>query len=181
MRNPLRKLPLVLFGLVALSACDQASMPLSPDQAEIAEARAWDPSIVDIAVGGGFDILAAAVGATGLVEVLNGRQHYTVFAPTDAAFYAVCGSWDPATCVGNLVTALDGEANVRNVLLYHVTRGDRNATSVIASGQLQMLYGGTAHISVSGGYAYIDQAKIISPNIRARNGMVHVIDQVILP
>jgi uncharacterized surface protein with fasciclin (FAS1) repeats len=177
MVNALRKFSLVLIGTLAVAACDQ-SQPVATEF-EIAESRAADPSIVGIAsTSTDFRVLTAAVVATGLAPVLDGQQHYTVFAPTDAAFFAACGTTVVADCVNNLVVALNGVDNVRKVLLYHVTRGDRNSTSVVAAGKLRMLNGADAPVYVFQDKPYIAGAQIVIPDIRARNGIIHVIDDI---
>jgi uncharacterized surface protein with fasciclin (FAS1) repeats len=187
MWNRIKGLSLVVAGAVAVSGCEASGGPLSPFAAEGAEVsesrgRAFEPSIVEIAQSTGVhNILVAAVVALELDGVLSGKNHFTVFAPTDAAFNAVCDSYDPATCIGNLIGALGSVDAVRNVVLYHVTNGDRNATSVVNSGSLQMLNGGVANVSVMGGTAYIAGAPIVIPNVRARNGIVHVVGGVMLP
>jgi len=181
MWNRMRGLSLVVVGAVAVSGCEATGGPLSPiaaDGVEISESRgrSSEPSIVEIALSTGqHNILAAAVVALELDGVLSGKRHYTVFAPTDEAFAAVCGSTDPATCIGALVGALGSVDAVRDVVLFHVTRGDRNATSVVSSGSLRMLNGGVADVTKVGDAAYIAGAMIEVPNVRARNGIVHVI------
>jgi uncharacterized surface protein with fasciclin (FAS1) repeats len=178
MVNSFRKFSLVLVGTLAVAACDQSSQPVATEF-EIAESRVAAPSIVGIAsTSPDFQVLTAAVVATGLASVLDGQQHYTVFAPTDAAFFQACGANVVADCVANLVGALGGVDNVRKVLLYHVTRGDRNATSVLAAGKLRMLNGADAPVYVFEGKPYIAGAEIVLPNIRASNGMIHVIDNI---
>jgi len=184
MWNRIRGLSLVVVGAVAVSGCEATGGPVSPSTAEVSESRgrAFAPSIVEIAQSTGVhNILVAAVVALELDGVLSGKDHFTVFAPTDAAFYAVCGSYDPATCIGNLIGALGSVDAVRNVVLYHVTEGDRNATSVVSSGSLEMLNGGVATVTVMGGTAYIAGAPIEATNVRARNGIVHVLGGVMLP
>jgi uncharacterized surface protein with fasciclin (FAS1) repeats len=181
MTDSLRKFSLVLLGTLAVAACDQPGQPVATEF-EIAESRVASPSIVGIASSSSnFQVLTAAVVATGLAPVLDGQQHFTVFAPTDAAFFAACGSNVVAVCVNNLVSALGGVDNVRKVLLYHVTRGDRNATSVAASGKLRMLNNADAAVTVIDGKAYIAGAQIVNPDIRARNGIIHVINKVMIP
>lgn len=168
-------------------ACNSApSTPVEPSgtaalpNTDANSGRRSEPSIVDIAVGSpDFSTLVAALTKAGLVDIFNSNPHYTVFAPTNAAFDAA------ALALGQpngqaLVAALD-VPTLTAVLTYHVTRGDRNATSVVSAGSVLMLDGNTARIEVVGGAARIDNATIVATDIRARNGIVHVIDGVLLP
>ena len=141
------------------------------------KARSKLPTISDIAeTTPGFGILYAALEAAGLDETFDGRRHFTVFAPTDDAFLQLIEDLDttPGELLGNtelLVTVLE----------YHVTRGDRQSGSVLAAGALKMLDRNITSISVTGKGAMIEGAVITSPDIKARNGYVHVINKVIIP
>ncbi len=185
---------MALFGGVACSS--NGGSPVSPSAASVAanditaEARrSAEPSIVDIATSNpNFSTLVAAVSKAGLVDTLNGTKHYTVFAPTNAAFNAAAVVLNDALKLNlvdgegdglgdELVDALPASA-LAPVLLYHVTNGDRNSTSVLASGKVQMLDGNTA--TVAGGR--IGGAPFGGLlNVRARNGIVHVLDGVMVP
>ena len=129
-------------------------------------------TIVDVAVAAdGFDVLVAAVKEAGLVDTLSGNRQLTVFAPTDEAFNAA------GITVDN-VGDVDDEF-LLNVLTYHVTPGRRDAESVTTSSELPTLNG--AKIDVDGTVLNGDQADIVDTNIEASNGIVHVIDGVLLP
>ena len=129
-------------------------------------------TIVDVAVAAdGFDVLVAAVQEAGLVDTLSGNRQLTVFAPTDEAFNAA------GITVDN-VGDVDDEF-LLNVLTYHVTPGRRDAESVTTSSELPTLNG--AKIDVDGTDLNGDQADIVTTNIEASNGIVHVIDGVLLP
>ena len=129
-------------------------------------------TIVDVAVAAdGFDVLVAAVQEAGLVDTLSGNRQLTVFAPTDEAFNAA------GITVDN-VGDVDDEF-LLNVLTYHVTPGRRDAESVTTSSELPTLNG--AKIDVDGTVLNGDQADIVDTNIEASNGIVHVIDGVLLP
>ncbi len=134
-------------------------------------------SIVDIAVSNGqFSTLVAAVQAAGLVDVLDGTDEYTVFAPTNAAFEGLLNELG--------ITAeelLANKALLTEVLLYHVAPGELTANEVLALGELRMANGDLSTISVRRGYAHINEAPISTANIQADNGVIHVIDAVILP
>jgi len=144
-------------------------------------------SIAEIAINADFDELVAALvyvdaelGA-GLVDLfLNGTDQYTVFAPTDEAFEALYG----ALGVSN-ITEVDAQT-VLNVLLYHVTEGRRAANSVVPKVKVRriktLLEGATFSVDSSAKILAVgNSAKIISANISASNGVIHVIDTVILP
>lgn len=119
---------------------------------------------------GEFSTLLAAVVAADLAGTLGGNRPYTVFAPTDAAFAKLGLNKD------NIATAFD-TATLRNILLYHVTNGVRGSQSVVGDKSLRMANGERAIVSG----ATIDEAKIIQTDIRVGNGVIHVIDSVMLP
>jgi uncharacterized surface protein with fasciclin (FAS1) repeats len=164
-----------------LSATD-ASTSSSSDAAR--GGRASLPTIAGTAVAAApeFTTLVAALDKAGLVETFNGNRQFTVFAPTNDAFDAAAKALlknDNATGM-DLIEALD-VATLTAVLQYHVTLGDRNAQSVVSAGQLRMLDGNAAAVSVMNGSAYIAGAKILQADVLASNGIIHVIDSVILP
>ncbi len=141
-------------------------------------ARRAGPSIVETAIAvnaesGEFSTLIAAVQAAGLVDVLNGNRQFTVFAPTDAAFAAL------GLNAGNVGTALDA-ATLTDILLYHVTTGRKDAAEVVASDTIRMLNGDRVDVTVGGG-VFVDNAQVIATDIKASNGIIHVIDAVLLP
>jgi uncharacterized surface protein with fasciclin (FAS1) repeats len=128
--------------------------------------------IVDVAVSAvGIDVLVAAVQEAGLVDTLSGNRQLTVFAPTDDAFNAA------GITVDN-VGEVDDEF-LLNVLTYHVIPGRRDAESITTSSKLPTLNG--AKIDVAGTDLNGDQADIVTTDIEASNGFVHVIDGVLLP
>ncbi len=129
-------------------------------------------TIVDVAVAAdGFDVLVAAVQEADLVGALSGNRQLTVFAPTDEAFNAA------GITEGN-VGGVDEEF-LLNVLTYHVTPGRRKASSVVNADSVPTLNG--AKVDVDGTNLNGDQADIVATNIEASNGVVHVIDGVLLP
>lgn len=141
-------------------------------------ARGGPPSdgetIVDVAVAADdFDILVAAVEKAGLVEALSGNRQLTVFAPTDGAFEAL------AEELGVGVEGLLELDDLADILLYHVTSGRRFANSVVNAPQVKMLNGDT--VAVDGTVLNGGQAEIIGTDIEASNGVIHVIDGVLLP
>jgi len=130
-------------------------------------------SIVDIAVGNeDFSTLVTAVTAAGLVDVLSGAGPFTVFAPTNAAFAAL-----PA---GALDAVLADPALLSAVLTYHVVAGDVRAADVVGLDRAQTVQGEFLAISVADGVK-VDQANVVATDIVATNGVIHVIDAVLLP
>jgi uncharacterized surface protein with fasciclin (FAS1) repeats len=131
--------------------------------------------IVDTAVGAGnFTTLAAALEAAGLVETLKGEGPFTVFAPTDAAFAAL-----PAGTVEDLLKPENKDKLVA-VLTYHVIPGKVMSTDLTEGMKAASVQGGEVTITLDGG-AKVDGAVISTADIEASNGVIHVIDSVILP
>lgn len=131
-----------------------------------------DETLVDVAkAAGGFDVLVAAVEEAGLVDTLSGNRQLTVFAPTDEAFNA-------AGITAENVTHVDRRFLV-NVLTYHVTPGRRYSESVVNAPRLSTLNGG--FVAVDGTELNDGMADIIKTDIEASNGVIHVIDGVLLP
>ena len=132
-------------------------------------------TIVEIVLkdDGEFDVLQAAVVKAGLVDALNGKGQYTVFAPTDEAFAEALGEGGEAMAIA-AVESLPVD-KLTNILLYHVTEGRRNSTSVLAAPEYTMLNG--AQLTRS----ELTEAGIATPDISAKNGVVHVINSVLMP
>ncbi|MFO8115020.1 MAG: fasciclin domain-containing protein [Halorubrum sp.] len=144
----------------------------------VGSAAAKPPSegdtIVDVAVAADdFNVLVDAVTQAGLVDALSGNRQLTVFAPTDEAFEALADELEVE--VEDLLQ-LD---NLEDILLYHVTNGRRNADSVINAPQIEMLNG--EKIDVDGKMLNDGQAEIVATDIEASNGIIHVINGVLLP
>lgn len=130
--------------------------------------------IVDTAAGAGsFNTLVKAVKAAGLVETLKGPGPFTVFAPTDAAFAKL-----PA---GTLESLLANPEQLKKVLTYHVVAGKVMASDVVKLKEAKTVQGSAARIQVSGGSVKIDNANVVKTDIVCDNGVIHVIDSVILP
>lgn len=140
-----------------------------------APARAQGKDIIDTAVAAGtFKTLAAALQAADLVGTLKGTGPFTVFAPTDAAFAKL-----PAGTVETLLKP-ENRAQLQRILTYHVTAGKVMAADVVKLQSVPMVSGDAAPLSMAGGVT-IDGAKVVTPDIVASNGVIHVIDSVILP
>lgn len=130
--------------------------------------------IVDTAVSAGsFKTLVKAVQAAGLVDTLKGPGPFTVFAPTDEAFAKL-----PA---GTLESLLANPEQLKQVLTYHVVSGKVMAADVVKLKEAKTVQGSAAKIKVTGGNVMIDNAKVIKTDIACDNGVIHVIDTVILP
>ena len=138
-------------------------------------AFAQDKDIVDTAVAAGnFTTLAAALGAAGLVETLKGPGPFTVFAPTDAAFAAL-----PAGTVEDLLKP-ENKDKLAAILTYHVVPGKVMSTDLTEGMMAKTVQGSDATITLDGG-AKVDGAVISTADIEASNGVIHVIDSVIMP
>jgi uncharacterized surface protein with fasciclin (FAS1) repeats len=132
--------------------------------------------IVDTAAGAeGFSTLVAAVKAAGLVETLRGEGPFTVFAPTDEAFGKL-----PE---GTLETLLKPENKEKlvSILTYHVVPGRVLAADVVKLSEAKTAQGSSVRIAVEGGTVRVDSASVVATDIEASNGVIHVIDAVILP
>ena len=128
--------------------------------------------IVDTAVAAGsFKTLATALGAAGLVDTLKGKGPFTVFAPTDEAFAKIPKA--------DLEALLKDKAKLTAVLTYHVVAGKVMAADVKA-GKVKTVQGSEITISTSSGVS-VNNAKVIKTDIVADNGVIHVIDTVIMP
>lgn len=130
--------------------------------------------IVDTAAAGGFNTLVAAVKAAGLVETLKGPGPFTVFAPTDAAFAKL-----PKGTVEDLLKP-ENKAKLQAILKYHVVAGQVMAEAVMKIDSAQTVQGQSVKITHTNG-VMVDNAKVTQADVPASNGVIHVIDTVILP
>ena len=132
--------------------------------------------IVDTAVAAGqFNTLAAALEAAGLVDTLKGEGPFTVFAPTDAAFAKL-----PEGTVETLLKPENRDQLVA-VLTYHVVPGKVMASDVVKISQAKTVNGGDIAVKVKDGSVQINDATVVKADVGASNGVIHVIDTVILP
>ena len=128
--------------------------------------------IVDTAVGAGnFNTLATALQAAGLVDTLKGPGPFTIFAPTDAAFAKIPKA--------DLDALLKDKAKLTAVLTYHVVPGKVMAADV-KPGKVKTVQGGSLTVATAGGVT-VDNAKVTATDIVADNGVIHVIDTVVMP
>ena len=132
--------------------------------------------IVDTAVAAGdFKTLAAALQAAGLVDTLKGAGRFTVFAPTDEAFAKL-----PAGTVEDLLKP-ENKQKLVSILTYHVVAGDVMAKDVVKLIEAKTLNGKEVKIMVEGGKVMVDGANVTKADIKCSNGVIHVIDSVLLP
>ena len=132
--------------------------------------------IVDTAVAAGsFTTLAKALTAADLVATLKGPGPFTVFAPTDEAFAKL-----PAGTVENLLKP-ENQAMLRRVLTYHVVPGKVMAADVVKVSSAKAVSGDTLAINAKGGTVMVDKARVVKTDIAASNGVIHVVDTVMLP
>jgi len=132
--------------------------------------------IVETAIADGrFTTLAAALGAAGLVETLKGEGPFTVFAPTDEAFAKL-----PAGTIDSLLKP-ENKQQLTDILLYHVVSGQVLAADVVTLSEAETVLGQKVMIKVMDGKVYINDAQVIITDILTSNGVIHVIDTVLLP
>ncbi len=181
----------LVFGLL-MAACapsaapaEEAAAPTEEPMAEATEAPAEEEAsdgmvaadIVDTAVAAGdFETLVAAVTAAGLVDTLKSEGPFTVFAPADSAFAAL-----PEGTVEGLLA--DPEGALTDVLLYHVVPGKVMAADVVGlDGQsVETVGGGMLDIAIDGDTVLINGIAVAAPDIETSNGVIHVIDGVLIP
>jgi len=175
-------LSIMIVAIFAISACIPQAQPTpAPTQAPTMEPTAIpEPmfkDIVDTAVADGrFTTLAAALTAADLVETLKGEGPFTVFAPTDDAFAAL-----PAGTVESLLLPENLET-LKSILLYHVVSGKVMAADVVTLESAETVGGSPISIKVEDGKVYLNETvQVIITDVEASNGVIHVIDSVLLP
>ena len=131
--------------------------------------------IVDTAVAGKFNTLVAAVKAAGLVDTLKGPGPFTVFAPTDEAFEKL-----PAGTLDSLLRP-ENKEKLQSILTYHVVPGKVMAKDVVKLKSAKTVEGRDVSVSTKGGGVMINNATVTKADIAASNGVIHVVDTVILP
>jgi len=134
--------------------------------------------IVDTAVANGsFTTLAAALGAAGLVDTLKGDGPFTVFAPTDEAFAKL-----PKGTVDDLLKP-ENKAKLTSILTYHVLAGEVMASTVVTMDgkKATTVNGADVTIGVKDGTVTVDDAVVVTTDVKASNGVIHVIDSVMIP
>lgn len=161
----LRKFAAVTTAVIGLALASSTAFSADVNQ-----------DIVDTAVSAGqFKTLAAALGAAGLVETLKGAGPFTVFAPTDDAFAKL-----PAGTVEELLKP-ENKSKLTAILTYHVVAGNVMAADVVKLTEAKTLNGMMVKVKVNGDTVMINDATVTSADIAASNGVIHVIDSVLLP
>ena len=144
----------------------------APNRAAAAKSK----DIVDTAVSAGsFKTLVTAVKAAGLVETLKGKGPFTVFAPTDAAFEKL-----PKGTIATLLKP-ENKKKLQSILTYHVVSGKVMAKDVVKLTSAKTVNGKSVTIAVKDGKVYVNGAQVVTTDIKCANGVIHVIDAVILP
>jgi uncharacterized surface protein with fasciclin (FAS1) repeats len=153
---------------IALGALTLSAAALQAQQA--------NKDIVDTAVAAGsFKTLAKALQAADLVDTLKGEGPFTVFAPTDEAFAKL-----PAATLNDLLKA-ENKEKLQRILSYHVVPGRVSSADVVKLRTAKAVSGDTIDITANGGTVRVDNARVVKADIQASNGIIHVIDSVILP
>lgn len=155
----------MIMGLTAATFVSLGSLP------------SYAADIVDTAVKAGqFNTLAAALKAAGLIETLKGKGPFTVFAPTDAAFAKL-----PAGTVDNLLKP-ENKAKLVQILSYHVVPGKIMSASLAGKKtDAKTVEGRNISIDATMGSVKVNSAKVVSADVAADNGVIHVIDTVVIP
>lgn len=170
--NKLMKFSLALSLLLAVAPATLAGHHAEKSNSHAAAPKAKD--IVTTAVeAGSFKTLATALTAAGLIDTLKGKGPFTVFAPTDAAFAKI-----PKATLDAL---LKDKAALKKVLLYHVVAGNVMAKDVVKLKTAKTVQGSNVTISVNGKNVKINNANVTATDIKTSNGVIHVIDTVIMP
>ena len=160
--------------LVASAASAVALGAAGPATAHPVHAAAPGKNIVATAQAAGqFHTLTALLKRAGLAKTLQGKGPYTVFAPTDAAFAKV-----PKKTLNALAA---DKAKLRAVLLYHVATGKLTAAKVVKRTSIKTLNGQRVRVRVRSGKVFVAGARVTTPDVAASNGVIHVINRVLIP
>ena len=171
-------LGVVVLPMIGGLACSKEEAPPAEPSGKAPEkpAAAAPADIVDTAVqAGSFDTLAAALTAAGLVDTLKGAGPFTVFAPTDEAFRKL-----PAGTLDDLLKP-QNKAKLSAILTYHVVPGKVMAKDVVSLSSAKTVNGKELKIAVKDGKVTVDNATVTQTDIECSNGVIHVIDSVVLP
>ncbi len=179
-KNLVKMLFVVAIGSTSLLACNSAETKTEPT-AEVVKEEPMAPApaakdVVDIAIGStDHTTLVAAVTAAGLVETLKGAGPFTIFAPTNAAFAAL-----PAGTVDMLLKP-ENKDKLSNILTYHVVSGSVKAADLTDGQKIKTLQGEDLTVSIKDGKVMINGATVTTADLEGSNGVVHVIDGVLMP
>lgn len=140
------------------------------------QAQQGNKDIVDTAMAAGsFNTLAKALQAADLVDTLRGQGPFTVFAPTDDAFAKL-----PAATLNDLLKP-ENKKKLQRILTYHVVPGRVTSSDVVKLSTAKAVSGDAIDIKASGGTVIVDGARVVKTDVQASNGIIHVIDTVIMP
>lgn len=160
---------------VACENQNTTTTPATQATPSTTEGTASSQTIVETAIANGsFNTLVAAVKAADLVDTLNGPGPYTVFAPTDEAFAAL-----PAGVLDKLLLPKN-KAVLTKILTYHVVAGNVPA-SAVKTGPVPSVEGANLNLTADAGNVTVNDAKVVQADVAASNGVIHVIDAVLLP
>lgn len=165
------------FAFAASSLLPFMTSEAGSPAVQLATAVATDApaDIVDTAVAAKFSTLVAAVKAAGLVETLKGKGPFTVFAPTDEAFAKL-----PKETLESLLKP-ENKEKLAAILTYHVVSGKVMAADVVKLTEAKTVNGKSVKIKVADGVVTVDGAKVTKTDVACSNGVIHIIDTVILP
>ena len=163
-----------MLNIFAVGTIVTMMMTVAASRATVAPGETTD--LVDTAVAAGsFNTLAKALTAADLIGTLKGKGPFTVFAPTDDAFAKL-----PAGTLESLLKP-ENKAKLQRILTYHVVAGKVMAADVVKMHSAKAVSGDMITIAADGGTVTVDNAKVVKTDILASNGVIHVIDSVILP
>jgi uncharacterized surface protein with fasciclin (FAS1) repeats len=182
-RNIFSLLAAVVITSASFTACNEATKKTEDATPPVAKEEPTAPKpaevpkdVVDIAIGSAdHTTLVAAVKAAGLVETLKGTGPFTIFAPTNAAFAAL-----PAGTVDGLLKP-EKKADLTGILTYHVVAGSVKAADLKDGQKVKTLQGAELTVSIKDGKVMINGANVTAADLAGSNGVVHVIDAVLMP
>jgi uncharacterized surface protein with fasciclin (FAS1) repeats len=162
-----------MLALLVVSALAAAAIGASASASTASKSEGGQNIVQTALAAGQFTTLASLLTKAGLVDTLSTGGPFTVFAPTDAAFAKV-----PKATLDALAA---NPAQLKSVLLYHVVPGTVKAADVVKLTSAKTLEGRSVAIKVADGSVYVDKAKVTTPDVMASNGVIHVIDSVLIP
>jgi transforming growth factor-beta-induced protein len=166
---------LVVAAMLAQSGVSLAGKDYSKENTTAAATTQPQDIVTTAVAAGSFKTLAAALEAAGLVETLKGEGPFTVFAPTDEAFAKL-----PKGTVEELLKP-ENKSKLTAILTYHVVAGEVMAEDVVGLEKAKTVNGQSLTIRVKDGTVSIDNANVVKTDIACSNGIIHVIDSVVLP
>jgi len=167
----IKRIPIIAVLVLALAV---GVATATAGRATTAGPKMGERNLVETAIAAGqFKTLASLLQRAGLASTLEGKGPFTVFAPTDGAFAKV-----PKATLASLAK---NKANLRAVLLYHVVKGKITAAQAMKLHSAKTLEGKPVSIRVSGGKVIVGEATVVKANVLASNGVIHVINKVLIP